>query len=268
MKKIDRLSEISELYDAYIIDLWGVMHNGIQLNHGAVNATDNLMKKNKKIYFLSNAPRPQKDVAKFLKDLGMNEKYFNCIFTSGEASIEAIKENKYGKNFYHLGPDKDNPLFDGINKNRTSILKCDYIVCTGLFDEQMENLNYYNNLLKNYVSKKMICTNPDLHVHRGNKLEYCAGKIASIFENLGGEVIYFGKPHKEIYKPLVNLKEKTLVIGDNLRTDIKGANNMNLDSIFISKGVHRKEISNESDFKKLEERYKVKIKYFQSELVW
>ena len=119
-------------------------------------------------------------------------------------------------------------------------MNCDYILCTGLFDEKEKDLEYYSNLLKKHTSKKMICTNPDLIVHRGNELEYCAGKIASIFENLGGEVIYFGKPHKEIYNICLDMKKKNLIIGDNLRTDIKGANNIGLDSIFIINGCTAK----------------------------
>ena len=100
-------------------------------------------------------------------------------------------------------------------------------------------------MLKNHTSKKLICTNPDLIVHRGDEEEYCAGSIAQIFESLGGKVIYFGKPHKEIYKMCFNNKEKVLAVGDNLRTDIKGANNLNIDSLFITNGVHRDELRNE-----------------------
>ena len=120
-------------------------------------------------------------------------------------------------------------------------------LCTGLFDEDdpdlinhyMKMIDYYKNFL--HISKKLVCTNPDLTVHRGNKEEYCAGYIAKIFEELGGEVYYYGKPHKEIYEMCFNQDEKVLAIGDNLRTDIKGANNLNIDCLFISNGVHRDE---------------------------
>ena len=121
---------------------------------------------------------------------------------------------------------------------------------------------FYINFLKNSVSKKLICTNPDLTVHRGSKEEYCAGSIAQIFESLGGTVEYFGKPHKEIYRMCFNSKEKVLAIGDNLRTDIKGANNCKIDSIFISNGVHRNEFKNEEELRKLLNKYKVKTKHY------
>ena len=103
---------------------------------------------------------------------------------------------------------------------------------------------------------------------RGNKIEYCAGSIAQIFEKLGGIAVYFGKPHKEIYQMCFNSHEKVLAIGDNLRTDIMGANNLNLDSIFISSGVHRNEFKDENELNGLLERYKVNSNYFQSELIW
>ena len=114
----------------------------------------------------------------------------------------------------------------------------------------------------------MICTNPDLVVRRGKEEEYCAGKIAEIFENLGGEVVYFGKPHKEVYLSCLKADQKTLVIGDNLKTDIKGANNMNLDSVFITSGVHTSKINNEELLDNLLKEHNVSAKYFQKELTW
>ena len=113
-----------------------------------------------------------------------------------------------------------------------------------------------------------MCTNPDLTVHRGDKEEYCAGYIAKIFEELGGEAIYYGKPYKEIYEMCFEKNEKVLAIGDNLRTDIKGANNLNKDCLFISNGVHRDEFNNKLELEKLINKYKVTANYFQNELKW
>ena len=124
------------------------------------------------------------------------------------------------------------------------------------------------NFLLKHISKKLVCTNPDLIVHRGNKEEYCAGYIAKIFKELGGDVIYYGKPYKAIYEMCFKSNEKVLAIGDNLRTDIKGANNLNKDCLFISNGVHRKEFSNNLELQKLLDKYKVKANYFQKELQW
>jgi len=244
------------------------MHNGILLNDKAIEAVDSLLKESKKIVFLSNAPRPSEKVKKFLKKLKMEEKYLKNVITSGEAAMHAINQNRFGKLFYHLGPSKDESIFHKIRNNKTKLENSDFILCTGLFDEHEDDLNFYKNFLKNYISKTLICTNPDLTVHRGEKEEYCAGSIAKIFESLGGSAVYFGKPYKEIYNMCFNNKEKVLAIGDNLRTDIKGANNLNIDSIFISHGVHRNEFKNENELQKLLEKYKVKANYFQAEFTW
>ena len=152
--------------------------------------------------------------------------------------------------------------------HKTELEKCDYILCTGLYDSEMDKLNFYEKLLKNSTDKKMICTNPDLIVDRGNTQEYCAGTIAKLFEKIGGEVVYFGKPYKEIYNSILREKDKALIIGDNLRTDIKGANNLNIDSIFITEGVHRKEFNNSSELNKLLGKYNVTANFFQKELKW
>ena len=268
MKKLNHLAEIYKNYDTYIIDLWGVIHNGIKLNSNAIEAVKNLIQGKKRVVFLSNAPRPSKEVKKFLNQINMEDRYLKNILTSGEAAKQAIQGHKYGKFFYHLGPKRDDSLFFEIKENNTSLEKCNFILCTGLFDNHSDDLNYYKELLKNHIDKKLICTNPDLTVHRGEVEEYCAGSIASLFESMNGKVIYFGKPYKEIYSMCFGEKEKTIAIGDNLNTDIRGANNMNIDSIFISNGVHRNEFKNESELLSLSSRYKVKANYYQSQLVW
>ena len=184
MKKLKHLSEIYNFYDAFIIDLWGVIHNGIVLNSKAMEVVKNLTENKKRITFLSNAPRHNENVIKFLKKLQMNEQYFKHVLTSGEAALKSLCSNKFGIKYYHLGPERDTSLFRGLEKNKTSIKNCDFILCTGLFDGYEDDLNYYKELLKEYTSKKLICTNPDLIVHRGNVKEYCAGAVAEIFESL------------------------------------------------------------------------------------
>ena len=268
MKKLNHLSEVYNFYDAFIIDLWGVMHNGINLNLGAMEVIENLTKNNKRITFLSNAPRPNKKVVGFLRRLNMSEEYLKNVLTSGEAAMKSLKRNEFGIKFFHLGPQRDMSLFMGLENNKTTLEKSDFILCTGLFDEHEDDLNYYNKLLETHISKKLVCTNPDLIVHRGTEEEYCAGSVAKIFESLGGKVIYFGKPHREIYKLCLKKNEKTLIIGDNLNTDIKGANNLNLDSLFITEGVHRSEYKDENELENLLKRYNVTTKYFQLNLSW
>ena len=262
------LKSIIENYDLFLIDLWGVVHNGVKLNLKAIEAIENLVENKKKVIFLTNAPRPRSVVRQFLLNLGMEKNLLQNIMSSGEASMKALENEKFGKFFFHLGPSKDNEIFINIKKNKSSLDQCDYILCTGLIEGKNEDLEYHKELLKNYISKKLICTNPDLIVHKGQVAEYCAGTIAKLFESIGGESVYFGKPYKEIYKMCFSEEEKAIAIGDNLNTDIRGANNMNIDSIFISNGVHRSEFKDESELKSLSLKYKVKASFYQAQLIW
>ena len=269
-KLIKGLNQVQSKYDAFFIDLWGVIHNGVQLYPEAINVLKKLNQLNKRFVLISNAPRPSKSVEKYLTNLKMDKVFLKNIFTSGEAALQTLKKNIYGEVFYHLGPKRDADLIRGLEKNKTSLDKCDFILCTGLFEDKMSSLKYYENLLKKYTKLKMVCTNPDLIVHRGSKIEYCAGSIAKIFENLGGGVVYFGKPYPEIYKFCIKKNETILAIGDNIRTDIKGANNMKFDSLFITGGVHKKEFFNlaTKNYDKLLGEYKAKTNYYQERLNW
>ena len=162
MKELNHLADIYENYDTFIIDLWGVMHNGVTLNPKALEVVDKLKKNSKKIVFLSNAPRPSAKVINFLLKMKMDKKYLEHVVTSGEAAMHAINQKKFGKTFYHLGPARDISVFEKVKNNRTDLKSCDFILCTGLFDDHDDDLNYYKKLLSNHVSKKLICTNPDL----------------------------------------------------------------------------------------------------------
>ena len=268
MKELKHLADIFKNYDTFIIDLWGVMHNGVALNPDAIEVVDKLKKNLKKVVFLSNAPRPSSKVINFLLKIKMDKKYLGHVMTSGEAAMHAINQKNFGKTFYHLGPTRDISVFEKVKDNKTDLESCDFILCTGLFDDHDNDFDNYKKLLLNHVSKKLICTNPDLIVHKGSVEELCAGSVAKVFEDLGGEVIYFGKPHKEVYNMCLGSDEKVLAIGDNLRTDIKGANNLKIDCIFITDGVHRKEFNNLSELNKLLEKYDVKANFFQRELKW
>jgi HAD superfamily hydrolase (TIGR01459 family) len=137
-----------------------------------------------------------------------------------------------------------------------------------LFDDYDQDLNYYKNLLENHIKKTMICTNPDLIVDKGNKRELCAGSVAMVFEKMGGEVVYFGKPYPEVYSQSIdNNNKKVLSIGDNLNTDIKGANLLNYDSLLISNGVHKNEIQN-NGIEKVSKQYESIVNFVQSDLKW
>ena len=269
-KLIKGLSQIQSKYDAFLIDLWGVVHNGIQLYPGAIDVLNNLHKFNKRFVLISNAPRPSKSVEKYLLSLKMDKVFLKNVFTSGEAALQTLKRNVYGKKFYHIGPQRDKDLIVGFEKNKTTLERCDFILCTGLFENEETSLDYYKNLLRKYTRLKMICTNPDLIVHRGSQTEYCAGSLALIFEILGGKVVYFGKPYPEIYNFCTKKNETILVVGDNIRTDIRGANNMKFDSLFVTDGIHKEEFINLpiKDYDKVLQKYKTKTNYYQEKLTW
>ena len=269
-KTIKGIKEIYKKYDVFFIDLWGVIHNGVKLYPEAIEVLENLHKLKKRFVLMSNAPRPSKDVEKFLLKLNMNKIFTKNIFTSGEAALKSLQNNKYGKSFYHLGPERDNNLIKGLEKNKTNLNQADFILCTGLFDDHKESLDFYKDLLKKYTSIKMVCTNPDLVVHRGSVREYCAGSVAAIFEKLGGNVIYIGKPYPEIYNYCIKKNETILVVGDNIRTDIRGANNMNFDSLLVTDGIHKDEFNDlpTKDYDKILEKYKTKTNYYQEKLTW
>jgi len=270
-KNLDKegLRSVFNSYDLFFIDLWGVIHNGVELYQEAVDVLCKISDLKKDFILLTNAPRPKKTVEIFLEKLGLNKKLSKKVFTSGEAAISFLKKNHLNDSFYHIGPERDFDLFIDFKKNKTqSILKSDYLLCTGLYDEQDKDLNYYKELLTSYKSKIMICTNPDLIVDRGNIREYCAGSIAMVFENLGGKVIYFGKPHPEVYNQSIKNKKKNIIaIGDNLRTDIKGAINMNYDSLFITDGIHKNEIEREG-IQDVLKKYRVTADFSQTKLKW
>ena len=265
----DGLSSIIDDYQLFYIDLWGVVHNGVNLHQKAIKALHGITKKNKDYILLTNAPRPNHAVKSFLEKLGMEKEIRDHVFTSGEAALNYLKKNLLNKNFFHVGPPRDFDLFKDFEKYKSKDIKnCDYILCTGLFDDHGEDLRFYKNLFEKSLNKKLICTNPDLIVDRGNKRELCAGSIAMIFEKMGGEVVYFGKPYPEVYNLSINNNgKKILSIGDNLNTDIKGANLLNYDSLIISSGVHKNEIK-EKGIEMTAKSYEAICNYIQTELKW
>ena len=270
-KNLDKegLSSIVDDYQLFYVDLWGVVHNGVSLHQEAIKVLNEITKKKKDYILLTNAPRPNHAVKFFLEKLGMKKEIREHVFTSGEAALNYLKKNLLNQTFFHIGPPKDFDLFKDFEKDKSkSIKNCDYMLCTGLFDDHDKDLKYYKNLFHNNLEKKMICTNPDLIVDRGSKRELCAGSVAMVYEKMGGEVVYFGKPYPEVYNQSTdNKNKKVLSIGDNLNTDIKGANLLNFDSLLISNGIHKNEIK-EKGIEKISKSYEAICNYIQSELKW
>ncbi len=255
-------------YELFFIDIWGVIHNGLQIYKNSIEVLENLKKNDKKFVLLTNAPRPNSTVIDFLKKMGLN-KFYENVYTSGEASLKYLMENFLNSKFYHIGPPRDFDLFKKFKQNKVdNISQADYFICTGLFENHQTNLDYYKNLLKKFSNKKFVCTNPDLIVDKGDVREFCAGSIAKIFEEIGGKVTYFGKPYPPVYNLSTSIGDKNvLCIGDNMNTDIKGANIQNFDNLLITSGIHKEELNN-FNINKLEKKYGVKINYTQSKLKW
>ena len=270
-KNLDKegLSSIVDNYQLFYVDLWGVIHNGVYLHSEAIKALKEITKKKKDYILLTNAPRPNHAVKSFLEKLGMEKEIRDHVFTSGEAALLYLNKNLSGKTFYHIGPPRDFDLFKNFEKMKLDNIKnCDYILCTGLFDNYDEDLKYYKDLFEKNIKKKMVCTNPDLIVDRGNIREFCAGSVAMVFEKMGGEVIYFGKPYPEVYNQSIdNKNKKILSIGDNLNSAIKGANLLNYDSLLISNGIHKNEIK-EKGIERGAKSYETICNYIQSDLKW
>ena len=270
-KNLDKegLSSIVDNYQLFYIDLWGVVHNGVSLHEKAINTLKEITKKDKEYVLLTNAPRPNSAVKIFLEKMGMEKEIRDHVYTSGEAALNYLNKNHFNDKFFHIGPPRDFDLFKDFKQNKSEkILESKYILCTGLYDNYDRELTYYKNLLEKYIDKKMICTNPDLIVDRGNQRELCAGSVAMVFEKMGGNVIYFGKPYPEVYNQSIeNKNKKILSIGDNLNTDIKGANLLNYDSLIISNGIHKNEIK-EKGIEQTAKSYEAICNYIQSELKW
>jgi len=275
------LNKAYSKFDIFFVDLWGVVHNGIECYSDALKALKNI-RKSRKIILISNAPRPSNSVQKFLNKINFNKKFYNLLITSGDLTRFYLKNFSKNKCFYHLGPDRDKSLFINLGLKKTSLNNADFVVCTGV-NNNNDSLSKYVPILKKIKKKnlKMICANPDLIVHRGDRTEYCAGSIAKLYEKMGGKVKYFGKPYKYFYEYICGVlkkkykkninKNKILVIGDNLNTDILGANNFKVKNLFITGGIHKSEWNkkniNLANFV-IKKNKDFKINYFQNELVW
>ena len=198
---LERLTDISNNYDVLLIDLWGVIHNGIRVFKNVSNVLKGLKKQNKSVFFITNAPRRSEVIQQQLKEFGIISDLYNKVISSGELSWLHMKKNYKNKKCFMIGPPRDNHLIEGLDLNVVNEDSfVDIILNTGPWGDQ-DRLENYTDLLRNLVSMKptMICSNPDKLVVRGEKFMICAGLLAEFYEKIGGKVEYFGKPFKEIY---------------------------------------------------------------------
>ncbi|HXI87718.1 MAG TPA: TIGR01459 family HAD-type hydrolase [Parvularculaceae bacterium] len=251
---IEHLAEIAPRYDALFCDAWGVVHNGVKLFDGVEEALLRFRREQGPVVILTNAPRPSSIIPRQLDRLGLSREAYDSVATSGDATRAEIAARLPARAF-RLGPDKDDALYEGLDARFAPIEEAGFIVCTGLFDERGETPDDYRPMLAGAAERglAMICANPDIVVRLGERLIYCAGALAKVYEELGGEVVYAGKPYKPIYDlALAKVEEarggpvapsRVLAIGDGARTDIAGANARGFDAVFIAGagGVHEGE---------------------------
>lgn len=254
-KLIPSLSDISHLYDVIYCDLWGCLHNGKAPFPAAVAALQAFRAAGGTVLLLTNSPRPKPGVIRQLDILGVPRDCWDDIATSGDAAQHALFSGAVGQNVWHIGPERDLGFFtetpDDIPQTpitRVPLAQAQGIVCTGLFDDQTETPDDYRGqlLLAKVNRLKMLCANPDIAVDYGDRRIFCAGALAQLYTDMGGEVLYFGKPHPPIYDLAqrrlaashgITSPDRVLCIGDGIATDIQGANGEGLDALFITGGL-------------------------------
>ena len=254
---ISGLSEIASGHDALICDVWGVVHDGQRHHPAAAEALYRFKEKHGPVVLLTNAPRVPAEVAAQCSSYGLPPDCYDAIVSSGGAAREELarRSAKGTVTLHYIGPDRDLPMIAGLDIRRSGIDEADVALAIGLRDDWNETPDMYADELKAMRARglTMICANPDLVVHRGEKLLYCAGSLAKAYEALDGAVIYYGKPHRPIYDSALDAAalaakaanrpspKRPLAVGDGLLTDIKGANGAGIEALFIADGVHGEE---------------------------
>ncbi len=250
---LNSIAALAQETDAWLVDIWGVMHNGVAPFSSAGEACARFRESGGTVLLLSNSPRPAAGVKEQLDQIGVRADAYDGILSSGDATRELIQDYS-GQPVYHLGPERDLPIFAGLDVRRVGADAVDgaaVIVCTGLFDDTTETPADYAGRLQALADRglKMICANPDIRVERGGKIIYCAGALAEAYAALGADVALAGKPHAPIYEMafgrLAELrggspvsKSRVLAIGDGVKTDIAGATAAGLRSVYIASRVH------------------------------
>ncbi|TWB41886.1 TIGR01459 family HAD-type hydrolase [Nitrospirillum pindoramense] len=250
------LSHLADRYDGFILDLWGVVHDGIAPYPGVPECLKTLRARGKRVCLLSNAPRRVDAAADRLTEMGLTPDHYDALLTSGEATHDALRDPPdawhaaLGPTLLHIGPDRDAGVYLDL-PGRIKVDRpedADFVLNTGIVDFS-ESLTDYEPILAACAALKlpMVCANPDLVVHVGPQLVICAGELARRYEELGGDVRQHGKPYPGVYARCFDLlgdipRQRILAVGDSLRTDMAGANAAGIDGLLITGGIHREEL--------------------------
>ena len=244
----DGLSQLTGRYDALICDVWGVLHDGVHAYRDSCDTLTRFRNEVGPVVLLSNAPRVLRDVKIQFERLGVPEECYDAIITSGMAARDDLARRAEAGSvaLFHLGPERDRGVFEGLPVALTDLQHASVVLCTGLFNDDVETPDDYQATLEEMHDRNlsMLCANPDYLVQRGENLVYCAGALAKVYEQIGGHAIYYGKPYRPIYDLALSAAgaaRRPLAIGDGLNTDVRGANSAHIDALFIVKGVHAKE---------------------------
>lgn len=254
----DHFSALAPEYDVLLSDVWGVVHNGVAAFPEACDALTRFREGGGAVVLITNAPRPNGVVATQVAHFGAPRSIYDAIVSSGDVTRNEIAKRP-GQTIFHIGPKRDLAIFEGLDVTFAPVESADYVICSGLFNEDTETPDDYRALLGQMLARKlfMVCGNPDVVVERGEHLLYCAGAIADLYAKLGGEVLYAGKPYAPIYDLALALAQRTreavidrrrvLAIGDSVRTDFTGAALYGIDCLFVTAGIHSAEFGGRDD---------------------
>jgi HAD superfamily hydrolase (TIGR01459 family) len=252
--RIAGLGELAGKYDGILCDVWGVMHNGVASWPSAVDALARYREQGGTVVMITNAPRPKEPIIEQLAGLGVHGECFDAVVTSGD--VTRLLVGDMSPRVFHIGPDRDLTLYDGLDVELVERDHAGTVVCTGLFDDTTETPEDYRDLLAELRARDLpfICANPDIVVERGDSLIWCAGALARDYRAIGGEVHIVGKPHRPIYERAMAVlsaaagrtldKGRILAIGDGMETDVAGAAGFGLDLLYVSAGIHAGEYGN------------------------
>ena len=255
MRFLDGFAPLATEYDGFIVDLWGVIHDGVKPYPGSRKTLAALRDAGKKVVLLSNAPRPSAAAQAALRKMGFEDDLYTGLLTSGEATRRALANPPdswfatLGRRVLHIGPERDLPTLEGLDYQRVATPEeADFVLNTGPDDSYASDLAAYEEILIacRKAGLRMVCANPDLEIVRDGVHIPCAGALALRYESLGGQVRSFGKPDPAVYRPVLEMlgvpRERVLAVGDALRTDIAGAKAAGLDSCWVLGGIHAEEL--------------------------
>jgi HAD superfamily hydrolase (TIGR01450 family) len=252
LRFVEGLRDIADGVEVVLSDIWGVVHNGLEAFPEACEALRTCRSRGATVILITNAPRPADSVQRQLRKLAVPDDTYDAIVSSGDLTRTYVADHP-GRKVFWLGPERDGGIYRGLDPILGPLEEADYIVCTGLFDDETETAEDYREMLLKARERKLplICANPDIVVERGDRLIYCAGAIAELYRELGGDVIFYGKPHRPIYERAIALAagrrgheiklKSVLAIGDSVRTDLAGAHGFGIDCLFVARGIHSDE---------------------------